>query len=394
MILLDELQTTLNSFPKAKCYWVAYSGGCDSHVLLHTLYSLSQLKSDTLRIAAVHVDHGLHTSAKTWAEHCKQVCADLKIEFKLLKVNAVAESGQSPEAVARDARYKAISEFITQDDVLLVAHHQEDQAETLLLQLIRGAGPRGLSAMPKSKLLAGNRVLRPFLNMTQKLILEYAQQHNLKWIDDPSNTDTRYDRNRIRHEVMPVMKQRWPSLSKTLSRVTQYQAEAAECLRELAELDWSKIKSSQNDSGLSILKLSQLSLARQKNLCRYWIEQKNSFDAIDSVHLDRIFNEVIPAAVDSQPKVKWQNTQVCRYRGILYVMLAERVDEPEKFQTWQISKSIELTQQRLSSQKTPGAGIKQSLISNGELDIRYRQGGERCQPIGRSNHHSLKKLFQ
>jgi len=398
MILLDELQATLNSFPKATRYWVAFSGGCDSHVLLHVLFSLSKSEMKTnlgeLKIAAVHVHHGLQDSADSWSKHCEQVCINLDVEYKLLKVNATPKSGQSPEAAAREARYNAIADFIPENDILLVAHHQDDQAETLLLQLIRGAGPRGLSAMPKMKLLGDNRVLRPFLNISQQVILEYAAKHDLHWIDDPSNTDTRYDRNRIRHEVLPVLQQRWPSVSKTLARVSQHQAEAVECLRELAEVDWQQTFDKNTQRGLSISKLQSLSIARQKNLLRYWIEQLNGFDAINSAHLNRIFNEVIPAAIDSQPMVQWQSTKVCRYRGILYVMSVDNDNGLLTEQNWQISEAIEISNQRLISKESLGQGIKQSLITDGTVNIRYRQGGERCKPSGRANHHSLKKLFQ
>lgn len=396
MTVIDELQDTLDSFPESNCYWVAYSGGCDSHVLLHALFSLSQLKSSTgkFEIAAVHVNHGLQQNADKWSLHCRKICDDLGVRFKLLKVNAAAKTGQSPEAAAREARYQAISRFLPKNETLLVAHHQDDQAETLLLQLLRGAGPRGLSAMPKMKLMAGNRVLRPFLGLAQQTILEYAKQHQLDWIEDPSNTDTRFDRNRIRHEVLPVMKQRWPYLSKTLARVTQHQAEAAECLRELAEEDWVKVKTTEDFKGLCISKLLQLSQPRQKNLLRYWIEQLNCFNAIDSTHLNRILNEVIPAAIDSQPAVKWQNTQVRRYRDILYVLDAKRINVSVKPQDWNIANTIDLTDQRLVSREIVGKGIKQSLITDGIVNIRYRQGGERCQPSGRANHHTLKKLFQ
>ncbi len=402
MPLQNELQATLMSLPKADCYWVAYSGGCDSHVLLHVLYSLSQLASDNnnsvINIAAVHVDHGLQQSADQWSHHCEQVCVELGIKFKLLKVNALAKTGQSPEAAAREARYQAIASFLPPNDALLVAHHQDDQAETLLLQLIRGAGPRGLSAMPKVKLLGDNQVIRPFLTIEQKVIIDYAKQHQLQWIEDPTNVDTRFDRNRIRHEVMPVLKQRWPSLSKTLSRVTHHQAEAVACLRELAELDWAVVKSTDIFAGISIEKLGQLSEPRQKNLVRYWIEQRHHFDAINSAHLNRIFSEVIPAAHDSQPKVTWKNTQVCRYRGVLYVLAAVKSNDSLKPEPWHISSALALTGeligQRLVSKQILGQGIKQTLISNDTLNIQYRQGGERCQPQGRANHHSLKKLFQ
>ncbi len=395
MILTDELLATLKNYPKAKRYWVAFSGGCDSHVLLHvlSLLSKSELNEFNFEVAAIHVHHGLQASADKWSEHCAKVCLELNVHYQLLEVNATAQAGQSPEAAAREARYQAFSEFLPKKDILLVAHHQDDQAETLLLQLIRGAGPRGLSAMPVMKLLGGNTVLRPFLNISQLAIKNYAKQHQLHWIEDPSNTDIRFDRNRIRHEVLPVLKQRWPSVSKTLARVTQHQAEAVECLRELAHVDYVAVQAKEN-LGLLISKLGQLSIARQKNLLRYWIEQLNDFDAINSAHLNRILNEVIPAACDSQPKVSWQNTKVCRYRGVLYVLAAEKVNKPLKPQRWLISNALELPQQRLISRETLGQGIKQSLITDGVLTIRYREGGERCQPRGRANHHSLKKLFQ
>jgi len=405
MNLLDELQVSLNNFPKANCYWVAYSGGCDSHVLLHALKSIITTNSNIhFKIAAVHVHHGLQDSADQWAEHCLQVCLQLDIECKLLKVDAKAKSGQSPEAAAREARYKTISNLMASNDALLVAHHQDDQAETLLLQLVRGAGPRGLSAMPEMRLMGKNPILRPLLNLSQDTILAYAQQHKLNWINDPSNKNTRFDRNRIRHEVLPLMKQRWPSLSKTLARVSRHQAEAAQCLHELAEMDFKIVVDVDSDtnSGLSINKLSQLSIARQKNLLRYWIELLKGFDAINSAHLNRILNEVIPAAKDSQPKVAWQNTQVCRYRGVLYVLAAENTGNSITSQQWNVSENvsetvlntIELKRQRLVSKPTFGSGIKQSVISDGLLNVRFRQGGERCQPNGRANHHSLKKLFQ
>ncbi len=395
MILTDELQAILKNHPKAKRYWVAFSGGCDSHVLLHvlSLLSKSKLNEFNFEVAAIHVHHGLQASADKWSEHCAQVCLELNVHYQLLKVNATAQAGQSPEAAAREARYQAFAEFLPKSDILLVAHHQDDQAETLLLQLIRGAGPRGLSAMPVMKLLGENTVLRPFLNISQLAIKNYAKQHQLNWIEDPSNTDTRFDRNRIRHEVLPVLKQRWPSLSKTLARVTRHQAEAVECLRELAQIDYLAVQVKEN-VGLSITKLGQLSVVRQKNLLRYWIEQLNGFDAINSAHLNRIFNELIPAALDSQPKVSWQNTKVCRYRDVLYVLPVEKINEVLKPQCWQISNALELPQQRLISRETLGQGIKRSLITDGVLMIRYRAGGERCQPRGRANHHSLKKLFQ
>jgi len=201
--LLQQLGEALQQIP-ANRYWVAFSGGIDSHVLLDAMATLRPQLSATLN--AVHVNHGLNAKAAQWAAHAVSVCELLDIPCHVFNVNASAKKGESPEAAARDARYHTFSALIEAGDVLLTAHHREDQAETLLLQLVRGAGPHGLAAMPLSRSFSNGQLARPLLAVEQALINDYAAEKALLWVEDPSNQELGFERNFLRHEVMPILK--------------------------------------------------------------------------------------------------------------------------------------------------------------------------------------------
>lgn len=221
--------------PDASGYWVAYSGGLDSQVLLHALAAVrEQLPAP---VGALHINHNLQPDASAWAEQCRAVCAELGITYRALSIQAHAQPGESPEAAARAARYQALVDAVPEGGVLLTAHHQDDQAETLLLQLVRGAGPKGLAAMPERALLGDVPLLRPLLNVSRAALLDYAEQHRLRWLEDPTNASTEYDRNFLRHEILPLLKQRWPATSLVLARSAQHQADAVRLLTELAAMD-------------------------------------------------------------------------------------------------------------------------------------------------------------
>ncbi|MGI9321112.1 MAG: tRNA lysidine(34) synthetase TilS, partial [Thiogranum sp.] len=205
----------LKKLPRAREYWVAFSGGVDSHVLLHLLAEARRQLPGSL--AAVHVNHQIQQQSGDWEIHCRSVCEELRVPFHLLRVQGKARAGESPEAAARTARYRALADWLPTDAVLTTAQHRDDQAETLLLQLFRGSGPRGLAAMPENSALGRGRLLRPFLETSRQAIVSYARAHRLRWIEDPSNTDTRYDRNLLRQRIMPELQQQWPGLSKVLA---------------------------------------------------------------------------------------------------------------------------------------------------------------------------------
>ena len=385
--LLDQLA----QLPPARRYWVAYSGGCDSTVLLHALAALREQLP--VEVRALHVNHHLHEAAPDWAIHCHTVCEALDLPLYEVNVDARSGKGESPEAAARAARYRIFAEVLQTGDGLLLAHHRDDQAETLLLQLLRGSGPRGLAAMPVHRPLGDGWLGRPLLAFSRQVLCEYAASEGLKWIDDPSNFDTEFDRNFLRQQVMPLLQQRWPSTASTLARTAGLQAEAAELLYQLAEEDWHHCAGPQADT-LSIATLMQLSPERQRNLLRYWIDSVNELPLPDQQRLNRILIEVIPAAEDAQPCIRWPGGQVRRYAGWLYLLAAD----PQPLTgplPWDLTEALELGDgQQLQAIPSEGEGLRVDLQGDANLTVRFRQGGEVCRPAGRGHQHELKKLFQ
>lgn len=387
-----QLLEQLAQLPPARRYWIAYSGGCDSTVLLHAMASLWPQLGET-ELHAVHINHSLHEAAGQWAGMCRSVCNDLGIPVQELTVDARADQGDSPEAAARRVRYEAFKQVLGTGDGLLLAHHRDDQAETLLLQLLRGAGPRGLAAMPAHRPFGAGWLGRPLLEFSREELCHYAQQAGLEWIDDPSNFDTGYDRNYLRQHLMPVLLERWPSAATTLARAAAHQADAAELLTQLAAEDWQTIQQEENNS-LAVTGLLRLSPERQRNLLRYWIETVHHRPLPDQQRLNRILTEVMPAAVDAEPCIEWHGTTLRRYDGRLY-LTDERAPHQDKAIHWDLNSPLDLGDGRqLVAESVTGQGLKTTLCGRRDITVRYRQGGEICQPVGRGHRHALKKLFQ
>jgi tRNA(Ile)-lysidine synthase len=385
--LLDQLA----QLPPAQRYWVAYSGGCDSTVLLHALAMLrDQLP---LELHALHINHNLHDAAPTWAAHCRAVCEALAIPLQEANVDARGFKGESPEAAARAARYRIFSEVLNAGDGLLLAHHRDDQAETLLLQLLRGSGPRGLAAMPVYRPQGAGWLGRPLLIFSRQDLCRYAEAEKLEWIDDPSNFDTDFDRNFLRQRVLPLLQDRWPAATTTLARAADHQAETAELLHQLAEEDW-RLTAGPRADMLRIESLLRLSAERQRNVLRYWIDAVNALPLPDRQRLLRILTEVIPAAGDAEPCIRWPGGQVRRYAGLLYLLATEPASNATPL-SWDFSDRLELGDGRIL-QTTPvnGKGLKANLPKIASITVRFRQGGEVCRPAGRGHRHSLKNLLQ
>lgn len=386
----QKLLALLPQSSSVRRYWVAFSGGLDSHVLLH---AMAGLKNDLIgtELYAVHVNHSLCTEAKNWALHCQNVCEALQISCQQLVVDARPEKGESPEAAARDARYQSIAQYIEQGDFLLTAHHQDDQAETLLLQLLRGAGTQGLAAMPAQTDFFHGQLVRPLLSFSRQQLHEYAEHHQLRWIDDPSNAETNFDRNYLRHKVMPLLQSRWPSASKVIARSARHQAESSQLLDVLAEQDFSAAVGSQPNT-LSVNFIKQLDVARQRLLLRYWIKQlKLPMPA--SVHIEHILHDVINAAPDAMPCVHWRGGEVRRYQGDLYAMSPLSIFNRALEIPWNLNRLLNLPENSgyLTAEKVKGKGLDCSVT---EVIVRFRQGGESCRPAGSDYSKSLKKLLQ
>lgn len=401
-----QLQRILNRFPAAR-YWVAYSGGLDSHVLLHALahlaaapHSAGQRKipppltgggegEGGFELHAVHVDHGLQPDSEDWVRHCEKVCAELQIPLFALHLNISIDPGASLEAAARDARYQAFAVLIEDGDVLLTAHHQDDQAETVLLQLLRGAGPAGLAAMPECAAFSKSLHVRPLLNFTQEQLRVYAETHHLAWVEDHSNRDLRFDRNYLRHEITPRLRARWPSYARTLSRSATHCAEAAQLMQALAEMD------SGAPDTLSVTALRALDETRQRNVLRAWIKRLG-LPLPNAAHLDRVLRDVVYAKYDSTPLVHWPGAEVRRYRDLIHAMQPLPSHNPGQILIWDTDTPLMLPNElgRLTATPIKGKGIKAALWQTLPVTVRFRRGGERCRPVGRKENHELKKLFQ
>ena len=387
-----QLLSTLAQYPKPKTYWLAYSGGLDSTVLLHLLANAGDALQ--VEVKAVHINHGLQTEAKDWEQHCQHFCDSLNVPLISLTVKVDKKSGEGIEAAARNKRYAAFGSVMNKGDVLCLAHHQDDQAETLLLQLLRGAGVAGMSAMPEAKSFADGLMLRPLLPFSRADLENYARQHNLKWIEDPSNEQISFDRNYLRHEVMPIIQQRWVAASKTLARGASHMAEANDLLAEVAEHDWLAI-SEADDRCMSITGLQTLSISRQRNVMRFWLNKINKAPVPDTQRLAQIFNEVIEAADDAEPCIQWQGIAIRRYRQTLYVTASELSYAEAK--DWDLSKPLLVPELkfRLLIEQTDTDGLDAGLVGQSGIRVDFRHGGETCQPAGRGGQsHELKKLMQ
>lgn len=387
----NPFDAVVPALPDAASYVVAYSGGVDSHVLLHLLAE----RRDVLRapLMAVHVDHGIQSESVAWQKHCASVCRQLDVPFHALQTNGAAAPGESPEAAARSARYRVLEAWLPEDAVLLTGQHREDQAETLLLQLFRGAGPRGLSAMPAGRPLGRGRVLRPLLDITRAEILARAEEHALEWVEDPSNADTRYDRNLLRQTLLPQLRSRWPGLTHVLARAAQLQSEQAELADELAAIDFSGCCSADGER-LRQAGLMALSPVRQSNLLRYWIHRQGFVMPSQAV-LARIREEMLFSRDDARPVVQWGNSEMRRYRGELYLMPVLPAHDTGQCFHWDLKKNLRLDTAGGILSATPVTGKGLHLPeATGCVDVRFRSGGESLRLPGTRHHRTLKNLLQ
>ena len=312
----DRLAARLAPLENVSRSWIAFSGGLDSTVLLDAAAAVRERLPGALQ--AVHLDHGLHPDSGVWVAHCQSHCEILAIPLTVRHLHLTPLPGESIEAVAREARYRAFSSLLVPGDLLLTAHHRDDQAETLLLALLRGSGVHGLAAMPFEMDCGAGRLVRPLLETTREMLAAYARERGLDWIDDPSNQSTALDRNYLRHEVLPLLRARWPALATTLSRSASHCAEAAQLTDRLAARTLDGLAGERRGT-LDIPGLAQLDRPLQKAVLRLWLRGRG-FLLPDTRHLGRILDEVLPARADANPLVAWSGCQIRRYRRDLFAL--------------------------------------------------------------------------
>ncbi|SRR5579883_502821 len=387
MTLIEAVRDFCSQYGFEKTYWVAYSGGLDSGVLLSLCVELR--KTLPLKLRAIHINHGLSPLANEWAAKCKAVCHQQAVDYVEHTICIETAPGISLEETARKQRYARLAAVLQAGDILLTAHHQDDQAETVLLQLFRGAGPKGLAAMPRIKPLAQGFHGRPLLAFPHTVLMQYAHAHQLQWIEDESNVNLHFTRNFIRSDLLPLLKNRWPTITQVISRSAAYCAEAQGLLEELAAEDWQKIKGPRGDT-LSATKLAALDAARQRLLLRLWIQQQGH-PLPDAKKLETIQRNVLTARSDRQPRVVWQQTELRRYRDELYLLSPTKAPVPSSYTlTWKLNAPLVL----------PGIGTvwkseeeDEDQLASKSVSVKFRQGGERVHLAGRGRH-VLKNLFQ
>lgn len=385
---------------------IAYSGGVDSQVLLHCLASLKKQQRIKAELRVCHVDHGLSPNHLQWQAFAQAQCQQFNLPLKIVSVNVKAKAQKSLEALARDARYDALQSIANVGDLIVTGHHSDDQAETFLLALKRGSGLKGLSAMQDLMPLGKQVLVRPLLNISRTDIEAYAKTHNLDWIEDESNSDENFDRNFLRHQILPKLNQRWPSIKKTIARSTEHCHEAQQLIDELAQQDLLACQPSSNK--LSTPYLYELSDARLKNLLRYFLAS-NKVLMPSQQQLIEICQQ-LKAGVDKSPVIQLDNCCLRRYRDELHL-----TDIYRDISSWQ--QEIEVTtllEKALLAIRLPddlgtlnlsvntaneetgskwSVGVKRPL-ANQKITIGFAHQNPKCLPDYRKHSRSLKKVLQ
>lgn len=388
----DGLLTRLKQLVCTEHIVVAFSGGLDSSVLLHALANLRD-RQQVSGLRAIHVNHGLSSEAASWQAYCERVCARFDIPLQIERVTVERGAG-GLEAAARQARYAALRAGLSAGDNLLTAQHLDDQAETVLLRLLRGAGPRGLGAIRDMRELGAARLVRPLLAWSRAELLDYAERAGIEWIEDPSNEDSSLDRNYLRQRVMPTLEERWPGYAGSFAQSAQLAHQANLALNEHA-----REKMEQTDAVAGVLSCAWLghqSDAMQGILLQEWARMLG-LTPPGANAIARIRSEVLTARPDAMPCVEWGKreglVEIRRYRDSLYLMAALLPHDASQ----RLAMTLEPVQRlphggRLVGAQAVGRGVDAEFLKHAQ--IRFRQGGERCTPAGRCGSHPLKKLFQ
>ncbi|MBT8444349.1 MAG: tRNA lysidine(34) synthetase TilS, partial [Gammaproteobacteria bacterium] len=365
---------------------VALSGGLDSTVLLHGLQQLAR-EFDYVSLRAVHVHHGLHTDADDWTARCRSLCRDLDVPLEVRRVDVDLDSGQGTEAAARRARYAAFESLLDEGELLLTAHHAQDQVETVLLRLLRGAGVKGLGAIAVRSRFGRGWLVRPLLSLGRPELEACARDHALRWIEDPTNRDTDLDRNYLRHDVIPALRLRWPGMDASIGRTARLAAEAQELLHALAAQDALTVM---NGKLIALRRLRELDGSRQRNLLRYVLQQRDIAPPSE-LQISGGLEQLLTAREDRNPVLRWPGGQVRRYRDNLYVL----EDDPEQLADagpdtiqWDGHEPLALgaIRGRLTIERLAG--------EPSGLNVRFRRGGERLLEADHAHHQRLKKMFQ
>jgi tRNA(Ile)-lysidine synthase len=377
ILLSNDWISRLASF---KQLIVGFSGGLDSTVLLHALTSIPALHH---RVQAVHINHGISPNALSWQKHCEQVCTKFNVSFiaEAVEFNRLVNI----EEGARDARYAVFSCLLKAEGCLLLGHHLDDQAETLLLQLFRGAGIDGLAGMQEQASFDKGALARPFLTRSREQLQHYAIKHGLSWIEDESNLDIDYSRNYVRQQIMPLLIKKWPGVVGNLARTASHCQQAQVNLYEQAIQDCSELE----QDSLLIEPLKKLSYARLVNVLRVWFRNLK-IKAPSTAIIQRIIHEIIWSRADAMPLVSWNQLCIRRYQGRIYFEQIQKERSTQIIEWPDFPKPLLINE--LGTLYASKAKTGLNIPDKARISIRFRQGGE-CMILHQQTK-KLKKLFQ
>jgi len=369
---------------------VALSGGLDSTVLLAALAQVREA-SHSLSLRAAHVDHGLQVDSAAWAARCALLASELGVPLVRVSVDARPAPGDSPEAAARKARYSALAAGLRRDEVLLTAHHADDQLETVLLQWLRGGGLRSIAGMPSVASFAAGWHARPLLGFSRAELHAWACESGLEWLEDPSNLEQRFDRNFLRLEVLPALRRRWPAAARTAGRVASQAAEALEVEAAIAKSDLAAVA---EGSAISLERLRTLPEPRQRWVLRAWL-RRAGLPVPSARTLAALLDDVTRSAGDRVPCVNWPGARVYRYRGRLFGTAGN--DDATNVLAggaWSVGTILDLgSSGSLELRPATGFGLSRARLPQ-DLQVIPRAAGELFRPAGARHHRPLRKWLQ
>ena len=385
-IIFEHLEKLLSA-TRSRRIVLAYSGGLDSGVLLDLLHRFIRERSSSFELLAVHINHGISANSDRWQTICTDKAARLGVAFAAESVKIPRTA--SVEAVAREHRYHTLKGYLDAKSLLCTAHHRDDQAETLLLNLLRGAGSAGLSAMASVSRFPPGWLARPLLGWSRDMIRTYAEFRNIDWVEDESNLDLDYSRNYIRHRIMPTLKARWPGCDATFARAARHQS-TAQTILESESQRW--LGRCLVGNALSRKACHALPAALRNPVLREWIAS-HGVTIPDSQKLAILWNNVIAADVRSGAAVEWSGVAFRFYRGLLHLIKMPEHKAPRGDIRWKRGDDLDIPELGMTLYWRDL--VRQAPeLDKADVSLRFRAGDERCGYDGGRHHHSLKKLFQ
>ena len=374
----------------ARRWYVGFSGGVDSTVLLHLLQRWCKANVGAPSLTAIHINHGMQCAADEWQVHCEWVCKMMQVPVVCHAVEVLPAAGGS-EAAAREARYQAFQQQLHPGDVLFLGHHLDDQVETFFLRLMRGAGVQGLAAIPAKRPLGAGRLARPLLHITREQLQLYARHHGLESVEDPSNSNTAMDRNFLRAELLPLLASRWPAYRQTVARASVHMAGAVSALQEALPAP-PTVHSVMGDPGVALTELVQGPVQAAAVKLRSWLLVAG-YAAPDQAALDEFLRQLRVAAADANPRLECSAYILQRYRQAVYLL--PDLEELCCTAAVTLAPGENLDLPGVGAVALQPAATDGLLLAPGErLELAWRRGGERCKPVGRAGSNSLKKLLQ